>query len=240
MRFILSRKGFDSASGGVPSPMTSSSLISLPIPTNRRSETTYEDLGLGAIVQNATSGKIDATHLCHADPYFVDDRCAFGQTGRPQSHLAKKGVTTGDIFLFFGLFQASGKPREHWIYGWQRIEQIVLLGEQPTRDQSPDWLPIQHPHTIGQWESNNTLYVGEGRVFSKPAPELRLTQEGGPLSVWQVPPWLRACGLTFHGDVKRWLPNDRLQSVARGQEFVCDIGNCQDAKDWLCRILAKP
>ena len=239
MRIILSRKGFDSGAGGYPSPMTTSSLTSLPIPTNRRSETTYKDLHLGAVVEKATSGKISADHLCHADPSFFEGRCAFGQTGSAQSHLANNGVCPGDIFLFFGLFQASGGPREHWIFAWQRIEEVVSLGALPQRDLSPDWLPILHPHTIAEWNPNNTLYVGDGGVFSTPDPTLRLTQEGGPLSVWRVPPWLRECGLTYHGNAERWLPDDRLKAVARGQEFVSDIGDRDDAKDWLNMIISK-
>lgn len=83
------------------------------------------------------------------------------------------------------------------------------------------------------------MYVGDGGVFSTPDPTLRLTQEGGPLSIWHVPPWLKECGLTYHGKAERWLPDDRLQAVARGQEFVSDIGNREDAKDWLNMIISK-
>jgi hypothetical protein len=239
VRIILSRKGFDSGAGGAPSPMTPSSLTSLPIPTNRRSETTYDDLHLGGVVEKATSGKIGADHLCHADPFFFEGRCAFGQTGSAQSHLANNGVCPGDVFLFFGLFQASGGPREHWIFAWQRIEEIVPLGPLPQREQSPDWLPIVHPHTIGEWNPNNTLYLGSGGVFSTPDPALRLTQQGGPLSVWRVPPWLKECGVTYHGNADRWLLDDRLQAVARGQEFVTDISGREDAKDWLNMIISQ-
>lgn len=99
-------------------------------------------------------------------------------------------------------------------------------------------MSFQHAHTIGTWNANNTLYLGEGNVFTKPDPELRLTQEGGPLSIWRVPAWLKDCGLTYHRKPDRWLPDNRLKSVARGQEFVCDIGNRQDAREWLDHVIA--
>jgi hypothetical protein len=104
VRIIFSRKGFDSGVGGVPSPIIDGRPISLPIPTNRRSETTYADLGLSEIVEAATKGRIAGTSLCHHDPMFEQGRCAFGQTGAAQAHLANNAVGVGDVFLFFGLF----------------------------------------------------------------------------------------------------------------------------------------
>ena len=239
MKIIFSRKGFDSGAGGTASPRTEKSLISLPIPTSRRSETTYSNLGLGDLVEERTAGKIPANHLCHADPFFADGRCAFGQTGAAQSHLANNGIGEGDVFLFFGLFQASGGPRQHWIFGWQQVERIIHLGANPKRNKSPDWLPIQHPHTLGEWNKNNTLYLGKGGVFKELHHGLRLTQDGGPLSIWNVPSWLKECGLTYHRAPKRWLPDNRLQCVARGQEFVSDIADRSDAKDWLEELISK-
>jgi hypothetical protein len=43
--------------------------------------------------------------------------------------------------------------------------------------------------------------------------------------------------LSFHGKPERWLANDRLEVVARGQEFVADIGDDATARDWLERTL---
>jgi hypothetical protein len=51
MRVIFSRKGFDSAAGKVPSPIIEGEPISLPIPTERRSETSYRAAGFGKIVE---------------------------------------------------------------------------------------------------------------------------------------------------------------------------------------------
>jgi hypothetical protein len=47
--------------------------------------------------------------LCHQDPMFHDGRCAFGQTGAAQGHLAKQGIGIGDMFLFFGPLRRAGR-----------------------------------------------------------------------------------------------------------------------------------
>ena len=104
MRIVFSRKGFDGASGGCPSPILEDRPISLPIPTERRSTVSFEALGLGPLVERASRGRIDRSRLCHADPDLVHG--AFGQTGAAQSHLERRGVGVGDVFLFFGLFAA--------------------------------------------------------------------------------------------------------------------------------------
>jgi hypothetical protein len=126
VRIILSRKGFDSASGGAPSPVIGGKPLSLPIPTKRRSETSYRDLGLGDLVEQVSRGRIAADHLCHEDPMFFGGRCLFGQCGAAQSHLRRQGVAFGDVFLFFGLFadEHSGE-RHHRIYGYMRVDQII-------------------------------------------------------------------------------------------------------------------
>lgn len=74
LRIIFSRKGFDTGSGGAPSPIIDGRPVSLPIPTKRRSMISYEDLGLGD------------DHLCHEYPMFIGDRCAFGQCSTAFRH----------------------------------------------------------------------------------------------------------------------------------------------------------
>jgi hypothetical protein len=133
MRIVFSRKGFDSASGGCPSPIIDGRPISLPIPTKRRSETTYDHLGVGDIVERVTRGRITGAHLCHEDPMFAEGRCAFGQTGAAQSHLSKHGVGAGDVFVFFGLFSEEGTGvRHHRVFGFLKIEEVTALGSLPT------------------------------------------------------------------------------------------------------------
>lgn len=234
MRIIFSRKGFDTGSGGHPSPIIDGRPISLPIPTSRRSETSYGQLGLGEIVERTTRGKIGPDHLCHEDPMFAGGECIFGQCGAAQSHLANQEVQTGDVFLFFGLFrEEKTAEKHHRIFGYLRVNQVIAG---PTAA-SLKGLPRAHPHTLGEWNTNNTVYRGRGRACSLAPQSLRLTQPGGPLLHWTVPEWLRDIGLTFHGDPNRWLGRNRLQVVARGQEFVTDIGEQSQPRRWLDAVI---
>ena len=239
MRIILSRKGFDSGSGGCPSPIIDGKPISLPIPTSHRSETTYDDLGLGAIVERVTGGKIAGSHLCHHDPMFEDGRWAFGQTGAAQSHLRDQGVACGDLFLFFGLFaDENGGGRHHRIFGYMEVEDMAGLGSNPGRDGQPAGFSMPHPHTIGEWNDNNTIYTGPGGLAATADSGLRLTAEdSAKTSVWQVPAWMRRAGLSYHGDADRWSEDGRrLQAVSRGQEFVTNVADAPEALQWLSHI----
>jgi hypothetical protein len=233
VRIVFSRKGFDTGSGGSASPIIASRPISLPIPTRRRSVTTYDDLGLGEIVERVTRGKIARDHLCHEDPMFRGGQCLFGQCGVAQSHLSNMGMGIGDVFLFFGLFadEHTGE-RHHRIFGYLRVDN---MGSPATFEFGP--LDRPHPHTLGEWNENNTIYRGAGEVAKTDHKALRLTQPGGPLRHWTVPGWLKSVGLSFHGKPERWLTDDRLEVVARGQEFVADIGNDPMAHDWLNRTI---
>ena len=211
--------------------------MSLPIPTSRRSVTSYNSLGLGEIVTRWTRGRIDGAHLCHEDPMFADGFCAFGQTGAAQSHLAHRGVRSGDVFLFFGLFAEQNSGERHQrIFGYLEVNKVVTLGATPAPWQGHPF-PRQHPHTIGEWNANNALYFGAGATCRNSPDVLRLTVPGGPPSLWYVPPWLNEVGLSYHSRVERWLPGNRLKAVARGQEFVADIERCARAQDWLKKII---
>lgn len=236
MRIIFSRKGFDSGSGGKPSPIVNNRPISLPIPTKRRSATTYDDLGLGNLVEAVTSGKIVRDNLCHNDPYFADGKWAFGQTGSAQSHLKNQGVDVGDFFLFFGLFKEEGGDPHHRIYGYMRIETVLHLGASADAELCPDFA-LDHPHFIGEWNENNTIYLGRGGLCHHASTSLRLTRQHGPISQWVIPDWVRDYGLSYHSNEARWLNDGHLNSVARGQEFVCDVVDSQKAKLWLDSVI---
>ena len=234
MRLVFSRKGFDSGSGGFPSPVIDGRPISLPIPVCNRTESTYDRLGLGEIVEAATRGRIPRDHLCHEDPMFFNNRCAFGQVAAAQGHLANNKVGVGDIFLFFGLFlDPITHEKYHGIFGFLKVKKVELLGHDSDNRFKLSEFPRRHPHLIGTWNKNNTIYVGSGTTARTAKKELRLTQEGGPLSIWRIPSWLQETGLTYHDKVHRWLPDRRLNVVARGQEFVTDIGSNPDALSWL-------
>lgn len=259
MRIIFSRKGFDSGSGGVPSPILDGIPLSLPIPTSRRSSTTYSDLGLGEIVHDLTRGRVGATHLCHHDP---DLRVgALGQVGRAQSHLEKNGVDAGDLFVFWGLFRqvmhgsdgyryVSHAPKEHRIFGWLLVDEVVRLGSNGSwaADEYPNLR--HHPHCLADWQDNNTVYLAaeelriDGRSlglagageFPRSSDALRLSQPDGLTSVWNVPNWLNpkrgGVGMTYHSKPERW-GQTTVQTVARGQEFVASVAGRLDALEWL-------
>ena len=238
MKVVFSRKGFDSAAGGAPSPIVNGLPTSLPIPTRDRSDTTYDDLGLGTLVQQATHGRLNGSSLCHCDPMFRRGRCAFGQTGASQTHLANNGVGVGDVFLFYGLFSdIGGRDRHHRIFGYLRIEAILNPGSEPTKASQPEGFSIRHPHTIGEWHENNSIYVGPGKVALKAFPKLRLSMPNGPVSHWRIPNWLRDTGLSYHRNPKRWLSNGALHTTSPGQEFVADISGNANASKWLKRVI---
>jgi hypothetical protein len=238
MRIIFSRKGFDTGSGGAPSPIIDGRPVSLPIPTKRRSPTCYHDLGLGDVVERVTRGRIGPDHLCHEDPMFFDGRCLFGQCSAAQSHLRRQGVGIGDVFLFFGLFaDEMSRERHHRLYGYMWVESLIVGDALRPTHEVIQAAPRQHPHTMGEWNANNCLYVGPGKLAAHSDPRLRLTAEGGPLRLWDVPPWLTETGLSYHGRPERWRDGDQLEIVSRGQEFVADIGDRAEPRRWLDDII---
>lgn len=235
MRIIFSRKGFDSAAGGGPSPVIAGRPVSLPIPAGAASRTTYGALGLGEHAARASKGRLGEGDLCHHDPMFLaDGTCAFGQCGAAQTHLERQGVEAGDVFLFFGLFrdQAGGEPH-HRIFGYLEVDDIV-----PLADGAPQGLvELGHPHALAMHHRNDCIYRGPGQVAARASEALRLSVPGGPVTLWRRPDWLRRGELTYHDRADRWLRGGRLRSVARGQEFVADIGRRQPPRDWLAGIL---
>lgn len=237
MRIIFSRKGFDSAAGGGASPIVDGQPISLPIPAGAASNTSYGALGLGEYATRASRGRLGADDLCHHDPMFLDNgTCLFGQCGAAQTHLERQGVGVGDVFLFFGLFQdeVSGELH-HRIFGYLQVRDMVALA-----DGVPPYVAeLDHPHALAMHHKNDVIYRGSGRIAARAPESLRLTVAGGPVTLWNRPAWLRRGGLSYHGRADRWLQGGRLRSVARGQEFVTDVGRRQAPRAWLERVLAE-
>ena len=245
MRIILSRKGFDSAAGGGPSPIVPDGSrygrpISLPIPDSKGlARTTYADLGLGEEVRTATRGRIGPNALAHHDPMFrPDGTCVFGQCGGAQTHLARNGVGPGDVFLFFGWFRDRDGWDHHRIFGYCAVDEVIALdgADEATMRR---FAGMKHPHAFGFHHASrsDTLYIGQGRAAVRACDTLLLTRRGMTRTHWRVPGWLREVGLTYHGGADRWPAPDHLVSVAQGQEFVADIGERADARDWLARTL---
>ena len=248
---IISRKGFDSGSGGCPSPIfPDGTMFSLPIPSGH--EEAFEDLQHGhvdiaSVLSGITNGLMSGRNLIHLDPdlnfeayRYRKDRADWqqwrgmlGQAGIAQSHLNKQGVTSGDIFLFFGLYSrveettqrwhfVRGAPELHVLWGWLQVDQKYRVA-----DIGPNDLPWarHHPHLFRDYrDDKNTVYAASTKldlggysqpaiagwgVFPKSDQRLVLTDPNGTgVSNWRLPRWFYPEGskppLTYHPDRKRW------------------------------------
>ena len=242
MRVIFSRKGFDSASGGGPSPVVDGRPVSLPIPAGIVSRTSYAHLDLAEHARKASRGRVRGGDLCHHDPMFLPAgehgrTCLFGQCGAAQTHLVNRGVGRGDVFLFFGLFreEATGEPH-HRIFGYLEVAERIDLARCDSGALA-ELRAIGHPHAIAMHARNDAIYRGPGRLAGTAPDALRLTVPGGPPSLWRRPEWLRRGGLSYHDRADRWLPGGRLRAVSRGQEFVADVGRREAPREWLARVI---
>ena len=100
-KIIFSRKGFDSSTGGMPSYKNGENLVSFPIPSQKNTLTTYNDLGLGKDIQDLSNNKIKATDTCHFDPNLKYGK--FGQVGAAQTHLKNNNVKSWRSFFILGM-----------------------------------------------------------------------------------------------------------------------------------------
>lgn len=195
MKIIISRKGFDLSSGGCPSPiLPDGRMISLPIP-DQDSGLRYRDLNqhginFGDLVDQLGGSKARSDTQAHLDPDLspdVFDRKpgwlpVFGQMKQAQGHLRKQGIGEGDLFLFFGLYQAiietadgwafdRDQPKQHVLWGWMQVGQVISVTED-TGKKFP-WAAY-HPHIVSPEVTNNTLYLA--------APKLSLGETEGELA----------------------------------------------------------
>ncbi len=238
MKIVFSRKGFDSACGGGPSPIVDGRPVTLPIPLGRGvSATSYGDLGLGDHVARASRGRLGAGDACHHDPMFrADGTALLGQCDGAQTHLARRGVGAGDLFVFFGLFAHPGERPHHRIFGYLRVAEVVHLARAP-REQIAALRSLRFPHALAMLSRNDAVYRGAGRMAWRACDDLLLTAPGCSASIWQVPRWLREVGLSYHARIDRWLDADRLRTTSPGQEFVADTSGREDALAWAERIV---
>ncbi len=276
MEIILSRKGFDSSTGGVANPiLPDGTMVSLPIP-DPAAPRDYAAIrsgshGLGSLVAQLTRGRMTGYERAHLDPDLNAGSVArprgwrpmFGQTGAAQGHLNKMGVTTGDLFLFFGWFRETvlvndryrykkKTPDQHILFGWLRIARMVDLNTTPPAT----WMQA-HPHCFGNRGRHNMLYVARERLdlpglpahlpgaglFRRFRPELVLTRPGKSRSHWRLPSWFhpegRASCLSYHTQKSRWCRGEdgvHLKSAARGQDFVLNTRHYPEALDWIVAL----
>lgn len=127
MKVVLSRKGFDSANGGIMSPIfEDGTMVSFPIPgkdvekDNIRYDELFCDGRCMKTILNALGYR--GVEHCHLDPDLAKDRRrevihewipAFGQVNQSATYLKNQHISEGDLFLFFGNFrhvkQSHGK-----------------------------------------------------------------------------------------------------------------------------------
>ena len=187
MKLILSRKGFDSANGGCPSPILDGRLCWLPIP-DAGAPTSYDQISINKvsiakIVEDLTRCRIKRSHGAHLDPDLRRDAIAriagwrpiFGQASAAQGHLDKQEVGPGDLFLFFGSFRRAESvggefrfvphaPKLHAIFGWLQVARVVAATNAVAAE-----LPWArgHPHLVAPDRfKNNTLYFASDRLTS--------------------------------------------------------------------------
>jgi hypothetical protein len=185
VKIVLSRKGFDSSAGGVPSPIfPDGSMVSLPIPDTRSPlryrDITWRERDLGPLVSSLTKGRIAPTDCAHLDPDLRREslnrqdgwRPILGQTGSARGHLRERGIRPGDVFLFFGLFREvalengavawrRGSRARHVFWGWLQIDQILSVESLDPR--SVPWARY-HPHFFGSRGRNNTIHLSKATL----------------------------------------------------------------------------
>ena len=71
-KLIISRKGFNSGSGGCPSPIfPDGTMFSLPIPSRDReqfADLQHGDVDIAEVVSGITNGRMSGLNLVHLDP----------------------------------------------------------------------------------------------------------------------------------------------------------------------------
>ena len=178
MKVILSRKGFDSAYGGYPSPiLPDGRLISLPIPSNDlvkysdlkfESDKSYFDL-MGELKSKIKYGKnwheLTEDTKCHLDPDIYANvlqrncgwKACFGQINQSQSHLLNQGVKECDLFLFFGWFKQTILKNGKLCFDKSAPDLHIIFGylqidkiiRVNNETEIPDWMKC-HPHVMDE------------------------------------------------------------------------------------------
>jgi hypothetical protein len=189
MKIILSRKGFDSTTGEIASPiMPDGRLLSLPIPVTPRQaerdeggipyrELQFDGQPLDQIIGQLWNGRRRPFQQenAHLDPDLDPDRFPprqpgwrrnFGQQGNAQTHLDRCGVGTGDLFLFFGWFKETTRNNGQLRYVRGARDLHVVFGWlhigkilRVGHDAIPHWLHY-HPHVV-----NADLYGDNNTIY---------------------------------------------------------------------------
>ncbi len=260
MKIILSRKGFDSEYGGVPSPLLPDGrLISLPIPYAGE-KIGYGDLRLSDGTRYSDLmrelGYRVSTQTCHLDPDIYRDvihraagwKPAFGQIGAAQSHLDHQEVGVGDLFLFFGWFRGTrglsdklcfdpeDRQGRHIIFGYLQVGEKLRVDE---FTRCPPWM-TRHPHTEydRRKRKNNTIYIASDRLSWDDRFPGAGVLSYAPSLVLTRPGSCRSCwalpsffrNLSITYHSSESWQDGYFRSASRGQEFV--IQESAQVEDW--------
>lgn len=141
MKIVLSRKGFDSANGGIPSPIfPDGRLMSLPIPVrdgkHGLQHLDLPDVDVPQMVADLRGPRREPIGGVHLDPDLARSvsrrpkgwRPALGQAGSALSHLRNQAVGEGSLFLFFGWFRDVERYAGRWRFAPRSKDRHVLFG----------------------------------------------------------------------------------------------------------------
>ena len=191
MRIILSRKGFDSANGGIVSPiMEDGTLLSFPIPSNDQDgfeDLFYQDQSYAHILKDLNYKEHPKYHNCHVDPdlnmdrrkNMIDGWCpVFGQVNASAAYLLKNvEIKIGDLFLFFGNYHkvkyVDGKYQyikktgdfysDHDLQVIWGYMQVGRIIEDSEEQRKYFWHPHSYSYYINQ-EHSNVMFVGTEKL----------------------------------------------------------------------------
>jgi hypothetical protein len=192
MKIVISRKGFDSQYGGIPSPIfPDGTVFPLPIPSRAGRplrDLRHNDIAVHQLVCQL-GGRLSPTSSVHLDPDLCAGtveretgwRASLGQVAQAQKHLRNQGVGPGDIFLFFGWYRAiefdrvssswryeRGASDIHSLFGWMQVQAMVDADDRQLVVRKP-WL-ADHPHVQyrGSFSGENMIYVSAPRLSFSP------------------------------------------------------------------------
>ena len=194
MKVVLSRKGFDSASGGLCNPiLPDGTLLSMPIPGTSKNPVYYKDLHFDVkdadgnshemsydeILSQLGGNKWEKGQQCHLDPDLregiierkQDFIPAFGQCGVAKKFLDEMDVEVGDLFLFFGRFRETEFSSEGKLqYKRNATEQHIIFGYMQVGEVLHNYEIDKHfkwhPHAENGKENN--LYLPTKRLTLNP------------------------------------------------------------------------
>ena len=198
MKVILSRKGFDSANGGIPSPIfEDDTMLSFPIPSkdHEKDKITYNELTCNGVLLNKILKDLgySGDECCHLDPDLDITRRvvpvkgwkpAFGQINQSASYLINNQIVSGDLFLFFGNFrhvvESGGKYKfarrnknsEEPYYGreMQAIWGYLQVGKVISKAEEQKKF-LWHPHACEKRiseEKNNLIFTAAEHLSFAP------------------------------------------------------------------------